>query len=497
MKNKMFRKGMQLVLFILFLWSCSTISGKPEGAILTSLDGKSTQVAHMEEIITSIMEKAHIPGLSMAIINDNKIVYTKGFGLRSNDSTLTIDTETIMGAASLSKTVFAYLVMLLVDDGVIDLDTPLQDYLPEPLPDNPYYSDLRGDDRYKLITARMVLSHTTGFPNWRFLTQDNKLAFLSEPGTRFGYSGEGIVLLQSVIEQITNKNLETLAKERIFQPLEMTRTSYVWQNSYDENYAFPHDRYARSRSKGKRTNPDAAGSMQTTATDYARFITALLASDGQRIPLADVMFEKQISITSPRMFGPRSFDDTNDYSNIDLGWSLGFGRFSTDKGQAIFHTGNDFGYQNYTVIHVDARIGLVLLCNSDNFESVADELVEAAIGDTDSPFTWLGYPEYDPNMDYTPPPEPVIVEVAADVLRTYEGKFNFQEETTITVELRDTVLWITTDGTEWTELLPLSNVFFMVNNDNTRFRLEADESGQINILYIVIEGLNLPATRID
>lgn len=146
---------------------------------------------------------------------------------------------------------------------------------------------------------------------------------------------------------------------------------------------------------------------------------------------------------------------------------------------------------------MDAGIGLVLLCNSDNFESVADELVEAAIGDTDSPFTWLGYPEYNPNMDYTPPPEPVIVEVSTDVLRTYEGKFNFQGETTISVELRDRALWITTDGTEWTELLPLSSVFFMVNNDNTRFRFEADESGQINIMYIVIEGLNLPAPRMD
>lgn len=174
------------------------------------------------------MDSANVTGLSITIINENKIGYQKSFGYANLSKKDSLTNKTVFYAASFSKAVFGYLVAQLIDEGIIDLDKPLQDYLDKPLPDFEFekewkgYIDLKDDRRYQKITARMCLSHTTGFPNWRWMTKDNdffregKIRFLIDPGTRFYYSGEGINLLQFVIEKITNKGLEELAQERIF-----------------------------------------------------------------------------------------------------------------------------------------------------------------------------------------------------------------------------------------------------------------------------------------
>ena len=169
------------------------------------INGESLSYGEIDSTIVQIMDMAGVTGLSCAIINDSKIVYQKAFGFRDKSTGVQNTVETIFSAASFSKTVFAYIVLLLVEDGIIDLDKPLQQYLDKPLQEYPNYADLKGDKQAGLITARMVLSHSTGFPNWRFLTNDGKLGFMFEPGSRFSYSGEGISLLQMVVEQITGK----------------------------------------------------------------------------------------------------------------------------------------------------------------------------------------------------------------------------------------------------------------------------------------------------
>jgi CubicO group peptidase (beta-lactamase class C family) len=203
-----------------------------------------------------------------------------------------------------SKTVFAYLVMLLVEEGAIDLDKPLQAYLSKPLPEYPAYADLAGDDRYKQITARMVLSHSSGFPNWRQFEPDGRLKFLFAPGARHSYSGEGIALLQIVVEEITGCGLETLARQKIFEPLAMTHTSYTWQKTFETNAARPHDEFGRTQRLPRRTVPDAAGSMVTTGGDYARLLAAILNATGQRKATVDEMLRPQIAISYEQMFAP-------------------------------------------------------------------------------------------------------------------------------------------------------------------------------------------------
>ena len=465
------------------------------GEALETLDGEPVSLAELEAAIEGAMQKANVAGLSVAIINDGQIAYTHAFGFRDKAAGIPFDTETVTGAASLSKTVFAYLVMLLAEEGVIDLDKPLQAYLSRPLPDYPAYADLAGDDRYEQITARMVLSHSTGFPNWRWLEPDGRLKFLFAPGTRHSYSGEGIALLQMVVEEVTGRDLETLARQRVFDPLSMTRTSYVWQETFEANAARPHDEFGRPKPLPRRTEPDAAGSMLTTAGDYARLLTAILQATGQRKATVDEMLRSQIAISYEQMFGPGAWRDTNAYQELRLAWGLGWGRFDTEQGRAFFHTGHDFGYQNYTVTYADRGIGIVLLSNSDNFESVAREIVQAAIGDRYSPFDWLGYVPFDLARVKTPPPEPVAIDVAPAILQAYVGVYELSRDTVLYFKVEDGKLYSSFDGQQWDQLYAESETRFFAQGDDARVEFVKDAAGQVTGLNLEIQGAVLPARK--
>jgi len=178
-------------------------------------DGQSLSVPKIDRIVTDLTEKGEVTGLYLGIINDNKPVAVKAFGYSNKPAGKKSDTAASLYAASLAKFLFGYIVLQLVDKGFIDLDKPLYTYLPKPLPAYKNYEDLAGDDRWKLITARHCLSHSTGFPNWRKNDNphnNNKLEFFFTPGKFYSYSGEGIELLQLVVETVTGKNLETLAQ---------------------------------------------------------------------------------------------------------------------------------------------------------------------------------------------------------------------------------------------------------------------------------------------
>jgi len=496
-KKGRFLSVLALLAMLVTLAACmpsATPGPDGSGNSLKTLGGETVSTAELEAFIVETMEKAGVTGLSCAIINDSEIVYQKAFGVRDAEAGIANDEETIFAAASFSKPVFAYLVVLLAEEGVIDLDKPLVEYLGQPLPDYPAYADLEGDERYRELTARMVLSHSTGFPNWRFLTEDGKLSIMFPPGTRFSYSGEGIVLLQMVVEEIIGQNLEALAQEKIFGPLGMTSSSYVWQEAYADNCALPHDEYGRPQRLNKRETADAAGSMTTTAGDYARFVAALLNAEGERKASIDKMLEPQIAITSQSMFGPGAWQEADEDRGISLSWGLGWGRFNSERGPAFFHTGHDFGWQNYTVTYPDQGIGIVLLSNSDNFESVAQEIVEKAIGDTYSPFGWLGYVPFDPSQQKVPPPEPVAIELDAATLEVYVGIYELTPEELIHVKLGDEGLLIG-DGQEWMPLYAESETQFFAEVDDARVVFVKDAAGQVTGLSLTVQGMELPPAR--
>jgi CubicO group peptidase (beta-lactamase class C family) len=450
----------------------------------------------MEQSIYNIIEKGDIPGLSCAIIKDSLVIYEKGFGLRKKDTTLQVDEFTSFNAASFSKTVFAWLVMQLSCDNQIDLDTPLQHYLEKPLGEYKDYADLADDRRLGKITARMVLSHTTGLPNWRFLTNNGKLKFLFDPGSRFSYSGEGIQLLQMVIEIITGKDLQELAEVMIFEPYGMQHTSYVWQDRFEQNFTVPHDQYERPKKFKRRYEAEAAGSMRTTAGDYARFMQSLLQLNDTCSETVNTMLSPQIRIHSRRMFGPDAWNDTDEFNEKNLSWALGWGYFESSYGRAVFHTGHDFGAQNYAVLFLDKGIGVVLMGNSDNLESVARELADVTIGDTESPFDWLGYPEFDPNRDRTPPPEPVPIQLEPGLLIKFVGEYRFLEERILVIQIRNDVLVMSDDDKDWTQMYPESEYRFFIKDDDLKFDFIVDQEGKVTGFNLLIQGIEIPGEKI-
>jgi CubicO group peptidase (beta-lactamase class C family) len=471
--------------------ACSVAS---EGE-LQLLDGGSTSIADMERSVAATMEKAGVPGLSCAIINGSRIVYVKGFGVRDAKSGQAVDEQTVFAAASFSKTVFAYLVMLLVEDGVIDLDKPLYEYLGKPLPEYPNYADLAGDDRHEKITARIVLSHTTGFPNWRFFAPDSKLIIQWTPGERFGYSGEGIALLQMVVEEVTGRGLEDLARERVFDPLEMNSTSYVWHDRFEENLAVPHDQYERSKRFRKRGEADAAGSMATTAGDYAKLLVAILSAEAEAT--AAEILRPQIEIRSQSMFGPGARRDNTNDRDIDLAWGIGWGRFDCEYGRAFFHTGHEGGTQNYNVTFTDKGIGVVFLSNSDNFEGVARELLVATIGDTYSPCDWLGYPRFDPSQSREPPPERAAIDVDPAILATYAGVYRVTADLVIYVKSKDGRLLVSTDKVDWAPMLAETESRFFVEGEDAGFVFVRNDEGAVAGLTLEVQGAELRGEKIE
>jgi CubicO group peptidase (beta-lactamase class C family) len=466
-------------------------------ASIEQVNGERITVAEIEELVPRLMEKAGVAGLSLAVINDSRIVYTRAFGFKDRKAETILDEDTVTGAASLSKTVFAWLIMTLAEEGTIDLDRPLHQYLKKPLPQYPKYTDLAGEERYKTITARHVLSHTTGFPNWRFLSSENRLHLLFDPGERHSYSGEGIALLQMVVEETTGSGLEDLAREKIFEPFAMNRTSYVWQEAWEENHARPHNEWSRPRRVNPRREADAAGSMWTTAGDFARFLTGILGTEGRRRETAESMLAPQIAIRHERMFGPGAWRESNDNDAIHLSWCLGWGRFDTTHGRAFFHTGHDIGFQNYTVTHVDRGVGIVCLSNSDNFESIAEEVVTAILGKERSPFRWLGYEPFDPSVVGTPPPERVAIEIDVHTLARYVGAYELPDGTLFRLKLEEgKLLGAGSDG-EWAEMLAESETRFFIDGEDHVFDFVRGEGGAVSAIDLEIQGMVLRLKRVD
>jgi len=387
-------------------------------------DGKIISTRSIDGIVNKLLDTAEITGLQLGIVNNNNISYVKSYGYKNGAKHALNDPNATFYAASLAKPLFGYIVMQLVDEGKMDLDKPLYTYLPKPLPEYDNYKDLAGDDRWKLITARECLDHTTGFPNWReYNPRDNKkLEIFFTPGTKYAYSGEGIFLLQMVVETITGRNLEDLAQEKIFKPFGMTRTSYVWQKDFETDYAVGHDMNGESLQKDKRSKPNAAGSMETTVGDYSRFMAA--AMRGKRLSAKSYrqIFSPQIEITSKREFPSLDTSTTTENKKVGLSYGLGWGLFNSPYGKAFFKEGHGDGWVNYVIGFPDKGFALVIFCNDANGESIFKELVEKTTGVT-IPWYWEGYTPYRAN-----------VKLPVAVLQQFAGVYDGKLKAIITVE---------------------------------------------------------------
>lgn len=362
-----------------------------------TLDGRRLQGPEIDRLVQQLMDTARVPGLALALLEGNKIQYLKAYGYRNLETRAPLEPTTTMYGASLSKAVFACLVMQLVQEKRLDLDRPLYQYLPKPLPAYEDYRSLAHDDRWRLLTARMCLTHTTGLPNWRWLAPHKKLRFKFAPGAQYWYSGEGIELLQLIVETITQKGLVALSVERIFGPLGLAHTSYVWQPTFEANYALGYDEQGQPLPKRKRTEAQAAGSMETTPADYATFMAALMQGQVLGAPALAEMTRAQMRIPYRAQFGPLATVAAPDSNRaIRLAYGLGWGTFESPYGPAYFKEGHDDGWENHSVIFPGQGQAILLLSNSSNADKMFKELLEKLLGDRTTPWQWEGYVPYNP-----------------------------------------------------------------------------------------------------
>jgi CubicO group peptidase (beta-lactamase class C family) len=332
-------------------------------------------ISRLKSEVPGLMQQGGVPGMSIALIRGGKTIWLHGFGVKDKKTGEPVRTDTVFEAASLSKPVFAYGVLKLVDQGKLDLDTPLSSYWAKP-----YVPD----ERAGKITARLVLSHRTGFPNWR--GDDGSLPIYFSPGERFSYSGEGYVYLQHVVEQITGKPLDVYMDEVVFRPLGMTNSSYVWRPSFDSLTATGYDSKGAPGKLWKPKEAGAASSLNTTARDYALFVDAVLNGKGLSSSALRQMETPEIALDPTCRIcvkqEPKELSKT-------LFWGLGWGIQREQKGVLIWHWGDNGVFKAFVMADPARKAGVVMFANGEDALNVAKPIIDTAM-DTDSlAFAWL------------------------------------------------------------------------------------------------------------
>jgi CubicO group peptidase (beta-lactamase class C family) len=282
---------------------------------------KQDMESWLDSAVPCLLNKYKVHGAALAIIRDGELVYSKGWGVKHIGESSPINEQTVFPAASLTKPVFAYGALMLARDGMLDLDRSLSDYLKEPY--------IQGDNRLQKITARMVLSHTTGFPNWRpgFWTGSPKsLKIQFEPGTNFRYSGEGYNYLQLVVENITGKQLDIYMSDAVLNPLGMHDSRFIWDETFKSEIAIPHNRWGRAVDKWhwQPEKPMGAATLFTTIEDYAKFLSAMLLTEDSYKHTANPT-QKLSPKFLEKMLQPQIEIDNQ------LAWSLGWGLEEHEK----------------------------------------------------------------------------------------------------------------------------------------------------------------------
>jgi len=316
--------------------------------------------------LPKLLDSAAVPGLQVAWIEDGKLAWDAAFGRRDLRNETTVGSDTVFQAASLTKQVVAYTVLRMFDRAEIELDVPLSDYLP--------YPDIEHDERYHEITARHVLSHSTGFPNWR---NDGPLRIEFAPGERFQYSGEGFMYLQYVIEKLSGLPLAELVAREVFEPFAMKRSSLVWRPDYDADFACGHDAHGLPSAKRKPASGHAAGTLHTTAREYARFMLALMNGEGLASETALELLSPQVRVTEA------------------VYWGLGVGLQDMSDGRTFWQWGDDGDFRAFMLGDPAAGRGLVYFTNSRHGLSIGPAVVQLAFGASGPAFDYLDYERFD------------------------------------------------------------------------------------------------------
>ncbi len=339
----------------------------------------SDAAARLQAGLPTWLDAAIVPGAQVALVQGGKTAWRGAFGVANADTKVPVTDDSVFEAASLTKPVVAYAVLKLVAAGRLDLDTPLVTWLPGPY-------DVGESERLKQVTARHVLSHSAGFPNWRAAGRPLSIHFT--PGDRFSYSGEGFVYLAAVVERITGETTEAVVRRLVFEPLGMTASSLVWQARYETAKVFGHDLIGAVAGRNTPWRPNAAASLHTTATDYARFVTAVML--GQGLPPA-LAAEMRRPHTRPDERGINTATlPPSGTPAAGLAWGLGWGLEQDGDGWAVWHWGDNGPAKAFVYGVPRTQTAVVAFFDGHNGLAVVPDLLSAVVGPAPRPsLAWL------------------------------------------------------------------------------------------------------------
>ncbi|MFP3595872.1 serine hydrolase domain-containing protein [Chryseobacterium sp. SIMBA_029] len=338
-----------LLFFILFFCESNAQTEKTSEPPITN------SIFDTDAGIENWLKELNVPALGLGIIEDGKLKQIRVFGKMKDD--ISAPYNTIFNVASLTKPVTTMVVLQLISQGKWDLDEPVYKYWTDP--------DIANDPRNKKLTTRIILSHQTGFPNWRYMKENKKLSFDFDPGTKFQYSGEGFEYLRKAIESKFKKPLEQLAKELIFEPLKMKDTNYVWGKNTDKSrFAVGYDQNGKPYKVEENTTANAADDLHTTIEDYGNFLAHILNGGSLSKDVYQEMMKRQVETRKNKYFG------------------LGFVIYDLGNGEyAISHGGNDSGTNCITVIFPKTKQGILIFTNADDGYKVYDQLLSHYLGE--------------------------------------------------------------------------------------------------------------------
>jgi CubicO group peptidase (beta-lactamase class C family) len=339
-----------------------------------------------------VMAETGAKGLAIAVIENGKVKSVHAFGSR-NAAGAPLTTDTVMYGASLTKSIFGYLATQLAQEKKLQLDKPIANMLPRPLPDygnlDAYGNsgDLAADPRWKLITPRMVLNHATGFANFSFLEPDQKLRIHFTPGSRYSYSGEGMMLLQFALEKGGGLDVGTELQRRFFEPLGMTKTSLIWRPDFSENLADGWDEHGKLEPHDERSRVRAAGSMDTTIADLAIMTAAMVRGYGLQRKWREEFVKGTRAITTAQQF-PTLLPDAEPKARPTAAAGLGVIAFSGPQGAGWYKGGHNDTTAN-TLVCLERRKRCVLILSNDvRAERAFPMLVRSIFGETGVPYRW-------------------------------------------------------------------------------------------------------------
>nr|WP_231780147.1 serine hydrolase domain-containing protein [Spirosoma sp. KNUC1025] len=337
-----------------------------------------SKLNQLQKALPSILDSTGIPGLSIALIKEGKVTWSSGLGIKNKRTKEPVSTQTIFRGASLGKPLFAYAVLKLSEQGKIELDAPLISYVPPAYLETHFLKSRMADPQIGLITARMVLNHTSGLPNWR--SEGKSLTTMFVPGSRYSYSGEGYYLLQTVVEYVVKEPVESFMQRTVFKPMGMTHTSYEYQAVDSLQYARSYDMSGK-HVVDEQEPVNVAHTLRTTADDYARFIVAVMMKPQSDQQTVKALLSSQVK--------------TDICQPGQVSWGLSFAVQHTANGDLFCQWAKSPTASGYVIGSTDQRTALIYFVNVANQGlRIAERLVELGINYKDPLFSCFGVRPY-------------------------------------------------------------------------------------------------------